>query len=127
MAEEFKFDFKSYTENVARLNQRVEQVDAAIGRTATYFVVTGIREIKKRASGRPGPNVITDTLRSGYQGDITERARLHAKVHIWNPVVYARYVEFMKGGAYSHYRPGIAITIKLTEDYYREQLAEAMK
>jgi hypothetical protein len=127
MVEEFNFDFKSYAQNVSRLNQCVEKVDQVIEISAKYFVDTGIREIKMRASGRPGPNVITDTLRSGYQGDIAERQKLFARAHIWNPVAYAPYVEFMNGGQYTHFRPGIEVAIRMTESFYKEKLQEAMQ
>lgn len=127
MAGDFDFKFENYAEKVARLNQCVEKVDQAIEISARYFVDTGVNEIKIRASGRPGPNVITDTLRSGYQGDIAERKRLYAVAHIWNPVEYAPYVEFMNGGQYTHYRPGIEVAIRMTESFYKEKLQEAMR
>lgn len=124
---DFEFKFTNYTEKVDRLNECVKKVDQAVEVSARYFVVNGVNEIKKRASGRPGPNVITDTLRSGYQGDIVERQLVFARAHIWNPVFYAPYVEFMKNGQYSHYRPGIKVAIEMTEDFYREKLQEAMQ
>lgn len=124
---DFEFKFTNYAAKVDRLNQCVKKVDQAVEVSAKYFVVTGVNEIKKRASGRPGPNVITDVLRSGYQGDIVERQLVFARAHIWNPVFYAPYVEFMKNGQYSHYRPGIKVAIEMTEDFYREKLQEAMQ
>lgn len=126
MADDFEFRF-NYEEKVERLNQCIKKVDQAIEISAKYFVTTGVTEIKKRASGRPGPNVITDTLRSGYQGDVVERSLVFARAHIWNPVYYAPYVEFMKEGMYSHYRPGIKIAIEMTQDFYKEQLEAAMR
>lgn len=124
---DFEFNFTNYTDKLNRLNDCVKKVDQAVEISAKYFVTTGVTEIKKRASGRPGPNVISDILRSGYQGDVVERQLVYAKAHIWNPVFYAPYVEFMQNGKYAHYRPGIKVAIEMTEDFYKEQLEAAMK
>lgn len=126
MTEEFHFE-SGIDDNIKRLEQCSWKVDDAIARTASFFVLTGITQIRMRASGRPGPNVITGNLRKGYEGDVIERSFLNAKVHIWNTMEYAPYVEFIKGGQYAHYRPGIQATKELTAIYYREQIDEALK
>ncbi|HOL44223.1 MAG TPA: HK97 gp10 family phage protein [Methanothrix sp.] len=116
----FRIDFSNYSSIVEAIRQIESRVDSGIDQAAKEFVMTAVNEVKLRTPVRTGH------LRAGTQGDVVEKSRLHARVHVWNPVYYAPFVEFRWGGKYSYFRPGISVALEKMRSRYREILISAL-
>ena len=125
MAGEIQFKFMNQAEVLARLDLFEIQADEAIGRIAQYFVMTGTMEIKKNLY--PGHGFRTGDLKASYQGEIIERSKCFARIKLWTPQSYAPPVEYMQGGKYAHFRPGIAVTSQKVKVYFGDAFKEFVK
>jgi hypothetical protein len=118
---DFKIDFTNYSNILDRIKQIESRVDSSIDQAAKEFVMEAVNEVKLRTPVRTGH------LRAGTQGDVVERSKMRARVHVWNPVYYAPFVEFRWGGKYSYFRPGISIALQKMRERYRDLLISALE
>lgn len=117
----FRMDFSNYS-SIADAIRRLEfRVDECVDQAARELVMAAVNEVRLRTPVRTGH------LRAGTQGDVVERSRMRARVHIWNPVHYAPFVEFRWGGRYSYFRPGIQAALGEMRSRYRELLVSALE
>lgn len=120
-----KIDFKNKAEIEARLRLLETQADEAVQRTAQFFILTGRSEIQKNLY--PGHGYKTGNLRSSYQGEIVESSKCQASIKLWTETTYAPPVEFMNGGKYAHFRPGIQATITMAKDYFNSEMEKVIR
>lgn len=120
MSDEIKIDFRNYSSILQAIRDIENRVDGAIEQGAQEFIMTADNEIKIRTPVRTGH------LRAGTQGDIAEKSRLRARIHVWNPVHYAPFVEFRWGGKYAYFRPGINVAISKMRDRFRNIVISAV-
>jgi hypothetical protein len=125
MGGEITFRLVNEAELLDRLDLYIIQADEAIQRIAQYFVMTGTMEIKKNLY--PGHGFKTGDLKASYQGEIIERSKCFARIKLWTPQSYAPPVEYMQGGKYAHFRPGIAVTSQKVKIYFNDQFKVFVK
>ena len=117
--------FKNAAEIRARLQLLETQVDVVVQRTAQYFILTGRSEIQKNLY--PGHGYQTGNHRSSWQGEIIESSKCQARIKIWSDTSYGPPLEYKDGGKYSHFRPGIQVTITLAKDYFNSEMEKVMQ
>ena len=117
--------FKNAAEIRSRLDLLATQVDEVVQRTAQMFILTGRSEIQKNLY--PGHGYQTGNLRSSIQAEIVESSKCQATIKIFTETTYAAPLEYMQGGKYSFFRPGIQITITLAKDYFNSEMEKVMK
>ena len=117
--------FKNKAEMQAKLKMIETQADEAVGRSAQFFALTGRTEIQRLLY--PGHGYKTGHHKASWQGEIIERSQCSAKIKIWSDTIYGPPLEYMQGGKYAHFRPGIQIASQKAEIFFKEQLEGIMK
>ena len=125
MADMISIEFQNKLEFLARLDLLETQIDEAVQRTAQFFALTGRTEIQRNLY--PSHGYKTGHLRSSYQGEIIERSKCFARIKLWTEVSYAPPLEYMQGGKYAHFRPGIQVASQKAEIYFKEQIGGVLK